>query len=307
MAKIIDLDIGNKDEVCKVAKALSSPMRLDILSMLNCRGMIISEIAKQLNIPPSSAALHVKVLEEAGLIMLEEQPGTRGATKLCNRKKDIVHIELVGRPKGISEVVSVEMPVGCFSECQVMPTCGLANAAGIIGYEDITSYFYHPNRVSAGILWSSGGFVKYLFPNLIPKTRQPKTLMVSTELCSEAPGYNENWISDITLKINGCDCGFYRSGGDYGGRRGRLTPETKTIGSTQYGKMVNWRIGANGVFIDDKKVSSVTIDELHIMEHESVEIWIGNQEGIKFSGGFNIFGRGFGDFDQDILMISEYI
>lgn len=307
MAKIIDLDIGNKEEVCKVAKALSSPMRLDILSMLNCKGMIISEIAKNLNIPASSAALHVKVLEEAGLIMLEEQPGTRGATKLCNRKKDIVHIELVGRPSGIGEVTSVEMPVGCFSECKVMPTCGLANAGGIIGYEDITSYFYHPDRVTAGILWSSGGYVKYLFPNLVPKTKRLKSLTVSAELCSEAPGYNENWVSDITLMINGHDCGFYRSGGDYGARRGRLTPESKSIGSTQYGRMVSWKVEAAGVFLENKKVSDVTVEDLEIMTHEAVEVWIGNKEGIKFSGGFNIFGRGFGDFDQDITMIAEYV
>ena len=33
---------------------------------------------------------------------------------------------------------------------------------------------------------------------------------------------------------------------------------------------------------------------------------IGNKEDAKYAGGFNLFGRTFGDYEQDILMELEY-
>lgn len=67
------------------------------------------------------------------------------------------------------------------------------------------------------------GFLEYKVPNILPKHKQCKQLSLSMELCSEAPGYNENYPSDIYLSINDRSCGHYHSTGDFGARRGIYT------------------------------------------------------------------------------------
>ncbi len=46
MAKIRELDMENVDTLCDVGKALSSPVRVEILKLLYSDNMIIGEIAK---------------------------------------------------------------------------------------------------------------------------------------------------------------------------------------------------------------------------------------------------------------------
>ena len=77
MAKVKDYDMEAMDELCDLGKALSSPIRLKILQLLYEESLIIGEIARKLELPASSTAFHLKILEEAGLIRIEEQPGTR--------------------------------------------------------------------------------------------------------------------------------------------------------------------------------------------------------------------------------------
>ena len=81
--KRISLDLNNLSQTALVGKALSSEMRLQILKFLIERSANINEIAAQFGIPQSSAALHVKVLEEAGMISVVERPGVRGMQKVC--------------------------------------------------------------------------------------------------------------------------------------------------------------------------------------------------------------------------------
>ena len=58
MSKNLELNIENTEDICDVGKALSSPIRIEILKLLFDKGMIIGEIARQLEIPASSAAMH---------------------------------------------------------------------------------------------------------------------------------------------------------------------------------------------------------------------------------------------------------
>lgn len=306
MAKIIDLGLEDEEELCLVGKALASPTRIRILKLLNNEALIIGEIAKRLDIPPSSAAMHVKILEQADLIMMEEQPGTRGSTKLCNRKKDIVHVSLVGKSRKVIETVTTAMPIGSYTECKPLPTCGIAGKDGIIGVEDQHVAFYRPERLEAQLLWSAGGYVEYKFPNEVPRKAQPIKLALSLEVCSEAPGFREDWKSDITVWINGQDCGFFRSPGDLGGRRGRYTPVGWENGSTQYGLLTTWEVGPEGCFIAGRKVSDTKICDLRLMDRASVVVRIGNKEDAKYIGGFNLFGKGYGDYEQDIMLSIEF-
>lgn len=60
-----------------LGKALSSQVRLKILYLLKHQSLNIVELAQKLQIPVSSAAFHVNLLEEAGLITAEMLPGIR--------------------------------------------------------------------------------------------------------------------------------------------------------------------------------------------------------------------------------------
>lgn len=306
MAKFREYSIDQIEDVCNLGKALSSPVRLEILQLLYRDSMIIGEIAKKLNLPASSTAFHLRILEQAGLIRMEEQPGTRGSTKLCTRKVDVLTIQTTRRNSDIKEVFSAEMPVGAYSGCKVSPTCGLYGSDGTIGNDDREYSFYLPERIRAGMLWSSSGYVEYRFANGVPEGSTVDRLSLSMEICSEAPGYREDWKSDITVWINDLECGTWTCRGDFGARRGRLMPPEWEQGSTQYGLLTNWEVRQDGCFINGKQAGELTIDQLQVMEKPYVKVRIGNKPDARYVGGFNLFGKHFGDYEQDIILSMEY-
>lgn len=306
MAKIKEYLLEDTDEICELGKALSSPVRLEIIKLLDGSNLYIGEIAKELNLPQSSTAFHLKLLEKAGLVRMEEQPGSHGTMKICSRKTDFANLCLIPRKTDINEVARVEMPVGAFVDCSVYPTCGLCAPDGVIGMEDKEYSFYMGDRARAGLLWTSRGYVRYRFPNLLPANRVPIGLVFSMELCSEAPGYREGWKSDITMWINGIECATWLSTDDFGSKRGRYTPDFWPAGSSQYGLLVTWEIKPDGCYINRMKQSDIGIQKLGLEKGPYIEMTIGNKDGARYMGGFNIFGKKFGNYDQDILMELEY-
>lgn len=309
MLKVKDYNIGDTEALYNLGKALSSPVRIEMLRHLYGKSLIIGEIAKEMDLPASSAAFHLKILEKAGLIRMEEQPGTRGTTKMCNRKIDLLTIDLIkgNNDPDIHNVANMEMPVGAYTDCQVTPTCGLWCEDGAIGQEeDMVRRFYYPEHVRAGILWTSSGYVEYKFPNEVPQQACPKRLTFAGEICSEAPGYREEWMSDITVWINGVDCGTWTSPGDLGARRGRLNPPSVQNGSTQYGIWVTWAVDGEGCRVNGELVGDTKIEDLHLMEESFVRVRLGNRPDARYVGGFNLFGRHFGDYDQDLVLTVEY-
>lgn len=83
----------------------------------------------------------------------------------------------------VHEVVTVDMPVGAYSICDVRPTCGIADENGTIGNEDSLTCFYLSERFGAQIPWSSGGYVEYRFPNKLPKNRMLQSISFTAEVC----------------------------------------------------------------------------------------------------------------------------
>lgn len=306
MAKIKELLLEDTDEICELGKAISSPVRLKILSLLVESNLNIGEIAKKMNLPQSSTAFHLKMLEKADLVRMEERPGNHGTMKVYSPKTDFANICFLPRNMDINETARMEMPVGAYVDCAVFPTCGLCAVDGVIGMEDKEYSFYMGDRYRAGLLWTSRGYVTYRFPNQLQPNRRPVSLKFSMEICSEAPGYAEGWKSDITMWVNGKECAMWRSTDDYGSRRGRLTPKFWPEGSTQYGILVVWEIKSDGSYVNYTKVSDINIGDLEIEKTPYIEMMIGNKEDAKYAGGFNLFGRTFGDYEQDILMELEY-
>lgn len=306
--KSMSLRIDDDENLALVAKALSSPVRLSIIRVLNENSYNINEIAERLNLPMSTTAVSVKALEETGLIKTESKPGTRGTIKLCSRKTDVISIDLVSEAvKDRIKAAFIAMPIGAYSECRIGAGCGIVNQNGIIDREDDTKAFYNPARFTAQLLWFAKGYVEYRFPLDVPESARICGIEVSLELCSEAPNYRNDWPSDISFWINGIEIGTWTSPGDFGGRRGKYNPAWWSDTSTQYGLLKKITVDSNGTMIDSAQVSRVTIHDLGLRREEFVALRVGVRENAKNAGGLNLFGEGFGDYQQNINMRIDYI
>ncbi len=294
------------EQLYTVSHALSSIDRIRILKLLEENAYNVIELASILHIPASTAGIHVRILEKAGLIRTQIQPGTHGSSKLCSCSVERITILLQNLPVQEGNHRTVDMPVGAYTDCQISPTCGLAGENGFLGVSDDLTSFYIPERLQAQILWSGGGYVEYRFPNLFRADMVPKKLILSAEICSEAPNYREDWRSDITVWINGVDCGTWTCPGDFGERRGLLTPSFVLYGSSQYGLLTNWTIDGKGSCINGEPAMNTRIQDLFLEGASHISVRIGNKPDTKFRGGFNIFGAKAGDYPQDIRLTFEY-
>jgi predicted transcriptional regulator len=289
-----------------VTKALASDKRLAILRYLSIHTCSVLEIAEALNLPQSTATLHITTLEKAGLIETDLQPATRGLQKVCARLYDQVVIQLPRERIQEETTSEVSMPIGAFVDANVTATCGLANEIGIIGHLDDVSAFYEPERIHAQLLWFRKGYVEYRFPNRLPPDAILDALEISFEVCSEAPLHHSDWPSDITVWINEVELGTWTSPADFGGERGVLTPAWWDNNNTQYGLLKIWKVTTHGGFVDGHRVSSITLDELNLESGGFISIRIGVKENAHNVGGLNLFGAKFGNYAQDIVLKQRF-
>ena len=137
------LNLEDEKELMALGKALSSEIRIRILELLQKEPLCVNEIAEILEIPPSSAALHVRVLQEANLIRTELKPGIRGSMKLCILQETSILLHLEKREtKKREEIIS--MPVGNYVDYKITPTCGMVNEEEYIDGEDEPDAFMTP-------------------------------------------------------------------------------------------------------------------------------------------------------------------
>ena len=102
-SKNLELTLDNIEQIQPIAHALSTTLRLKILQLIQGRGMSVNELARALDVPPSTVALNVQVLENAGLIRCDTQPGVRGKLKICDRRLDKIAIRLQSRHQAEAE------------------------------------------------------------------------------------------------------------------------------------------------------------------------------------------------------------
>lgn len=290
----------------RVLKALDSLNRVRILRYLSDRVASVSEVAAALDLATSTAALHIETLEDAGIIRTELAPASRGLQKVCARMYDKIVIDLPVKDKVREQAIELTMPVGAFVDCQVTPTCGLLSETGIIGLLDDAASFYEPHRMEAQLLWFYQGYVEYRFPNRVPSGAIPDSLRLSMEVCSEAPLYNLDWPSDITVWINGVEVGTWTSPADFGGEPGRLTPDWWTPRNTQYGLLKFWHVNEEKSEVDGMPVSGVTIRDLKLTEAPFIGVRIGVKPDAEHIGGINLFGSRFGNYPQDLVLRIGY-
>lgn len=305
MKEHIELDFSEKEQISKVAKALSSSVRLEILDILREKPLNISEISEKMGIPISSTALHMKVLEDSGIVITQSMPGLRGSQRVCGLKINQVTMTLLNQQENISKdnIYTETMPIGNYFDCKITAPCGIASENTFLSSEDSVYGFYSPEKHTAQILWFTQGYLEYRFPNIqMQKLKHIKSLEFSMEICSEAPGYNNSWKSDITFWINGKEIGFFTSPGDYGGRRGKQTPQWWDNNMTQFGVLKSLSITEEGTFLDGEFFSPLTLSDFSLRDNPYISFKLGVKEDAHYVGGLNLFGEKFGDYAQNILM-----
>jgi predicted transcriptional regulator len=286
----------------KALKGLASEVRLKILEILRKGERNVNEIKDEMGLPQSTIATNIMMLEEARLIETRNLKAAKGTQKICSSLYDEFIIQFT-EPSESKDAIEVEMPIGLFIEYNVSPPCGMCSTEKIIGFLDTPASFLEPERVKAGLLWFEKGHVVYQFPNNALYQEKPvRKLEVTAELSSETPGTNPHWRSDITLWVNGVEIGTWISPGDFGDKRGTYTPEWWKLEGSQYGLNKVWTVTDSGSSIDGVSVSDVAISDLKLSEHHSIKVKIGIKDDAQNVGGMNIFGRGFGNYDQDIVL-----
>ncbi|MEM7033812.1 MAG: helix-turn-helix domain-containing protein [Chloroflexota bacterium] len=305
--KVLSASEKEREQTIIVAKALGSRQRLKILDYLQTTVANVSEIAEALDMPLATVNLHLKQLEKAELIHTNVVTARRGLQKMCARVLDtiVIHLPNVQRINH-GETINLTMPIGAFTDHQIVPTCGLVGPDGIIGFMDDPVSFYEPERFRAQLIWLSQGYLEYRFPYQVEEERLPKSLEISAELCSEAAPYHLEWPSDIFMEINGTLLGTWTSPSDFGGERGRLTPEWWGEWNSQYGLLKTWRVDNDGTFIDRQQLSDVTIADLALEKSPFIQVRFGVKPDAANMGGMNIFGKTFGNYAQEITVQLNY-
>ncbi|WP_105370911.1 ArsR/SmtB family transcription factor [Neorhizobium huautlense] len=286
-------------------KGISSLARVKLLKELSKRpGINVNDLAQVSDLPQSSVSAHLQVLEKAGLIRTEMQKARKGNQKICFAVYDELVVTFHPTTQALSsDVIEVSMPLGLYTNNNVTGPCGICSVEGVLGLLDVPETFMDPERMKASLLWFTSGFVEYQFPNNAKLCGDRiEQLEIVMEVSSEVPGTLANWPSDIVLSINGREIGVWTSPGDFGDRRGTYTPAWWKLKGSQYGMLKTWTVGPGGTFVDGHKISDVQAKDLDLDDHRSIRLRVEVKAEGKHPGGINIFGRGFGNYDQDIIL-----
>lgn len=290
------------DDCLPVLKALACQTRLDILRLLAHEPMNQQELATRLGVSPAITSGHIRQLCDAGLVLTDGGESGRGRQKICYLAETELVLNINSAPK--EDLFRYAMPIGLYTRHNVAPTCGIATENRLIGALDDEIVFLDPTRTEAQLVWFSSGYLEYVIP-IGQSDKRIKKLTISLEMASEYPGYRTNWPSEITFTINRTDIGKWICPGNFGGRQGRYTPAWWPIYRSQYGLLKTITVDDTGSYIDEERMSDVTIDDLGL-SGSRFYIRFSAEKDANPSGGLTIFGKAFGDYNQDIVITTYY-
>lgn len=306
-------EIENPEDTNKIAllgRALSSPIRIEILRLLNRKPRLLSEISDELGLQLSSAAFHMRVLEDANLVNIEYSAKKKASQKWYSYKssKNIVlrMRTLFGPTKMPNQYIS-SINIGDYIDAQFGKSCGFASEKELL-MENMPHAVFSKSRHKAQILWCrDSGYVCYALENEYAQERKISSISFSLEICAETNGFNSNFPSDITFEINGIELCVWRCPGDFGDRYGKFTPDWWYPESTKYGRLVNLSVKKSGVYFNERIVNKhIKIDDLQLAAGNRTTFCIRVKEDAEHAGGFNLFGEKFGDHNQAIVFTVIY-
>ncbi|WP_413373029.1 ArsR/SmtB family transcription factor [Paenibacillus taichungensis] len=282
-------------------EALASEVRWRIMDLIADSEMNVKDIAAALELSPSIVTMHIRKLEQAGLIDSRRIRLNGGTHKLCSLKQNNIEIELPSA-SWTARIREQTISVGHYTAFEVHPTCGLGTHEKEIGVWDDPRYFLDPERVHAAILWFGRGYVEYKTPNYLLPDETANAIEISVEVASEAPGLRDHWPSDIRFTFNGISLGTWTSPADFGrAARGKYTPTWWHRNVNQYGLLKTIRVDDSGTYMDGERMSNVTIEDIKLEEPFWTLRFTVDEEGAHV-GGLTLYGSGFGNHDQDIVI-----
>lgn len=300
------VNMNSLDAQLPVFQALSSEIRIRIMNLiLTQNGINLKQLANSLQISVSTLSPHIARLADCGLIRIVDVPASHGTQKCCYPETEQLLI-LFDPLEHTTPLIQEEIPIGCFSDFEVTPTCGLATSVSFLGKLDEPRSFARMDHMQANILWFTTGYIEYILPNSVPAEHQIDQLTITFELSSEAPQYNNDWPSDIEFSLNGTKLGIWTCPGDFGGRPGDQNPPWWYPFLNQYGLLKRLTINTKGTWLDDTYLSSVTVRDLGLNAQSVLKFRFSVHEDAPHPGGFTLYGRGFGDHNQGIRMTVEY-
>lgn len=286
-------------------EALASEVRLSIINLLAEQSMNVKDLALALGLSSAIVTMHIRKLENAGLVQTRMVRKDGGTHKMCTLAVQSINVELPIASAHTLKAHEISVPIGHYTEFEIHPTCGIASTEKLIGQFDDPRFFLEPERMNASILWFGKGYVEYKVPNYLLPGQRPIALEITLELGSEAPGINENWPSDISFALNGREVGTWTSPGDYGEKRGRYSPAWWEDRVNQYGLLKVIRIQEDGTLIDGQHMSAASIDEIGL-DRNFWTFRIGVKEDAVHVGGLTLYGKGFGNYNHDIIFKVYY-
>jgi len=290
----------------RVYEALASETRLKILEFIGGNKRSVSEIATFLNVSNSITTRHIQQLEDCGILDSERGRGKDRNKKLVYLKVDHIYVTFPVKIYHEYQLYSTNLKLGHFTNFSVTPTCGLATATNAVGQFDEPKYFMDQQRVDADLLWFGAGFVEYTIPNFLKKNETPKLLEISFEIASEFPVSNNFCPSDISIYINEIKVAVYTAPGNFSDTRGRYTPSWWHNHYSQYGLLKHLRVNEFDTGIDGIAHSSVVLSDLNLHDCSFIKIRFAVEADAKNKCGLTLFGKSFGNHDQDILINLYY-
>lgn len=281
-------------------EALASDVRLEIIHLLSEEELNIKQLADKIGISSPIMVKHVNKLESAGIVTTRMEKRDGSLCKMCTLVFAEYRLAMDFRRRGLPISHSYSIPVGSYCLLEGTPTCGLATEKNVIGPRDDPRVFWETERFNAQLLWFTQGYVEYRWPNPLTAKQKVIEIELSFEIASEAPDFAGTWPSDITFYFNDINLFSWTSPGDYGMKRGKLTPEWWP--SNQYGLLKTLRLTPGGIFMDDQKVSDIALDKLI---QDADKYWSLRFEVAKDAenvGGLTLFGKKFGNHAQDIMV-----
>ncbi len=293
------------EQIEKICKALASPLRLKFLRQLHENPMTITEIAKTNGITNSTAIFHLNLMMDAKILKCKYIPSKKGIALVYSL--NVINFIKFERRFGLdySDVKTYvqNMKVGMYVDCSQSTWLGIATKQNFV--TEMGGFFYE-GREDAIIIWTQGGKVSYAFNSYAFNNADVQKIDFSLEICSETTCFRNDWKSDIFFSVNDVEVAHYLSPGDFGGTKGKYNPEWWPQNMTQFGNLISISITDKGTLVNNVPVSPITINDLSLSKSNVLTFSIYNKKDSDYYGGFNIFGKGAGNYDQDIIMTVHY-
>ncbi len=285
-------------------KALGSETRIAILELLIDKGpMRMTKIAQELQITGGALTTHVRMLNEAGILLIQTKGGRHGIQKVCSVNNERILIEAPMRAQG-HQVYEADVEIGQFIDCEASSPCGIATTDRMLRPHDDPSSFSDPERLRAGVLWMDNGFVEYAVPSFVKAGQRLTKLEIAMEVGAGGPKLDEgDEGTEIAVSLSGHPLGTLALSPAKDNMVGKANPAWWNNAYRQRGANHMISVDDKGTFLNGERISDITLDDLDIKGKRSLPLRLSTVSGKK---GFTLYGRGFGGQPHGIRVRSHY-